>query len=104
VALVTGFSKGLGWAMAQSLADAHVAICGIVSRDLLHLTGHDWSAVIKADLTTSFHLAKETSPLMGRASALPMSSECRTHDWPNSCIRSRVARLDQAVTLSPITA
>jgi NAD(P)-dependent dehydrogenase (short-subunit alcohol dehydrogenase family) len=73
VALVTGFSKGLGWAMAQSLADAHVAICGIVSRDLLHLTGHDWSSVIKADLTTSFHLAKETSPLMGRASALPMS-------------------------------
>ena len=64
MALVTGFSKGLGWAMAQSLADAHVAICGIVSRDLLHLTGHDWSSVIKADLTTSFHLAEETSPLM----------------------------------------
>jgi len=73
VALVTGFSKGLGWAMAQALAGAASSAAfnvtdksavrlavesidrqfgrsqqlGIVSRNLLHdLTDRDWNSVV----------------------------------------------------------
>jgi gluconate 5-dehydrogenase len=60
VALVTGSSKGLGWAMAQALASAGAHVV-LNSRD------PDALATRETDLTACFYLAKEASRPMVRA-------------------------------------
>jgi gluconate 5-dehydrogenase len=109
VAPVTDSSKGLGWAMAEALAGAGAHVV-LNSRDPKALAARE------GELAAAGHTASNATFDVTDKSAVRFAVEsidrqsgrvernAVPHDWPNSCIRSRVARLDQAVTLSPITA
>jgi NAD(P)-dependent dehydrogenase (short-subunit alcohol dehydrogenase family) len=60
LALITGSSRGLGWAFAQALADAGSTI----RKPVLETTDDNWQSVIDADLSACFRIAREALRLL----------------------------------------